>query len=95
MLPELSILAEQIPESELTLQGMVFVITGSLQYYENRNALKEEIEKRGGKVSGSVSSKTSGLINNDTTSNSSKNKKARELGIPVISEEIFRRKYLQ
>lgn len=95
LLPELSILAEQIPESELTLQGMVFVITGSLQYYENRNALKEEIEKRGGKVSGSVSSKTSGLINNDTTSNSSKNKKARELGIPVISEEIFRRKYLQ
>ncbi len=95
LLPELSILVEQIPESELTLQGMVFVITGSLQYYENRNALKEEIEKRGGKVSGSVSSKTSGLINNDTTSNSSKNKKARELGIPVISEEIFRRKYLQ
>lgn len=95
LLPELSISVEQIPESELTLQGMVFVITGSLQYYENRNALKEEIEKRGGKVSGSVSSKTTGLINNDTTSGSSKNKKARELGIPVISEETFRRKYLQ
>ncbi len=68
------------------LAGMTFVITGSLETYPNRDALKEEIEANGGKVAGSVSAKTSYLINNDLTSNSGKNKKARELGIPVISE---------
>ncbi len=68
------------------LAGMTFVITGSLESYPNRDALKEEIERSGGKVAGSVSAKTSYLINNDLTSNSGKNKKARELGIPVISE---------
>lgn len=80
------------PEKEMAAQifdGKTFVITGSLTKYENRNALKEEIEQLGGKVSGSVSSKTSYLINNDNTSNSSKNKKARELNIPVITEEEF------
>ena len=65
---------------------MTFVITGSLETYPNRDALKEEIEANGGKVAGSVSARTSYLINNDLTSNSGKNKKARELGIPVISE---------
>ena len=65
---------------------MTFVITGSLETYPNRDALKEEIEANGGKVAGSVSAKTSYLINNDLTSNSGKNKKAKELGIPIISE---------
>ena len=68
------------------LAGMTFVITGRLETYPNRDALKEEIEANGGKVAGSVSAKTSYLINNDLTSNSGKNKKAKELGIPIISE---------
>ena len=68
------------------LKDMTFVITGSLENYPNRDALKAEIEANGGKVAGSVSAKTSYLINNDITSNSGKNKKARDLGIPVISE---------
>lgn len=70
-------------------QGISFVITGSVSHYANRDALKEVIEARGGKVTGSVTSKTRYLINNDVTSNSSKNKKAKELGIPIISEETF------
>ena len=69
--------------------GKVFVITGSLTHFSNRNEMKELIEKNGGKVSGSVSSKTNFLINNDTGSNSSKNKKAKELGVEIISEEDF------
>ena len=71
------------------LSGKVCVITGSLEHFSNRNELKELIEKNGGKVSGSVSSKTNYLINNDTASNSSKNKKAKELGVEIISEEDF------
>lgn len=73
--------------------GMNFVITGSVHYFSNRAEVKELIESKGGKVTGSVTSKTSYLINNDTTSNSSKNKKARELGVPVISEEEFMAMY--
>ena len=69
--------------------GMNFVITGSLEHFKNRKELQELIERRGGKVTGSVTSKTNYLINNDVTSNSSKNKKARELGIPILSEEDF------
>ncbi len=69
------------------LEGLTFVITGSLHHYSNRNALKEELEAQGGKVTGSVTSKTDYLINNDLTSPSAKNKKARELGIPILSEE--------
>lgn len=69
--------------------GMNFVITGSVHHFANRAEVKELIESKGGKVTGSVTSKTNYLINNDTTSNSSKNKKARELGISVISEEEF------
>lgn len=69
--------------------GKVFVITGSLTHFSNRNEMKELIEKNGGKVSGSVSNKTNFLINNDTGSNSSKNKKAKELGVEIISEEDF------
>ena len=72
-----------------TLDDITFVITGSLNNFENRDALKAEIEKAGGKVSGSVSSKTNYLINNDMSSNSSKNKKANELGIPIINEDMI------
>lgn len=70
-------------------ENMNFVITGSVEHFANRKEVKEEIEKRGGKVTGSVTSKTSYLINNDTQSASSKNRKAKELGIPIISEEMF------
>lgn len=75
--------------SDDTLSGKVFVITGSVNHFANRNELKAFIESKGGKVTGSVTSKTSYLINNDTTSTSSKNKKARELNIPILSEEDF------
>lgn len=81
-------------EAEQTLAGMSFVITGSLNHFENRNAMKEEIEKRGGKVTGSVTGKTVCLINNDTASSSSKNKKAKELEVPILSEEAFMEEYL-
>ncbi len=74
---------------EQTLAGKTFVITGSVEHFANRKELQEKIESLGGKASGSVSAKTSYLINNDVTSNSSKNKKARELGIPILSEEDF------
>ncbi len=69
--------------------GKTFVITGSLNHFDNRDALKELIEDHGGKVSGSVSKKTAYLINNDLTSTSGKNKKAKELNIPIISEDDF------
>ncbi len=72
------------------LEGKTFVITGSLQHYENRDALKGEIERAGGKVAGSVSAKTAYLINNDLQSTSGKNKKAKELGIPIIDEETIK-----
>ena len=78
--------------SEQDLEGMTFVITGSLETYSNRDALKKEIEDRGGKVAGSVSAKTTCLINNDINSGSSKNKKAKSLGIPIINEEMFKNK---
>ena len=68
---------------------MNFVITGSVEHFANRNEVKELIEARGGKVTGSVTGKTNYLINNDVEFSSSKNKKARELGIPIISEEQF------
>lgn len=73
------------------LAGIAFVITGSLKHYDNRDALKAEIERAGGKVAGSVSAKTGYLINNDVTSASGKNKKAKELGVPIIDEETIRR----
>ena len=73
-------------EREDFLSGKTFVITGSLENYDNREELKAEIEHAGGKVAGSVSSKTSYLINNDVTSTSGKNKKAHELGIRIIAE---------
>ena len=73
---------------------MSFVITGSLNKFKNRDALKEKIESLGGKVAGSVSSKTTALINNDVESSSSKNKKAKSLNIPILSEDDFIEKYL-
>lgn len=94
LLKEVEIEKEEIDESEQTLSGMAFVVTGSLKHYESRKELKEEIEKRGGKVTGSVTSKTVCLINNDNTSSSSKNKKAKELQIPVLTEEEFIEQYL-
>ena len=71
------------------------MVTGSLNHYASRNELKEVIEKKGGKVTGSVTSKTVCLINNDNTSSSSKNKKAKELQIPILTEDEFLEKYLQ
>lgn len=80
------------PEGEgqpQSFAGVNFVVTGSVNHFANRDEVKAVIEARGGKVTGSVTSKTNYLINNDVTSNSSKNKKAKELGIPIISEEEF------
>lgn len=71
------------------MEGMNFVITGSVNHFSNRSEVKELIEGRGGKVTGSVTSKTKYLINNDSTSNSSKNKKAKELGVQIITEDEF------
>ena len=76
-------------DNEQIFAGMTFVITGNVYHYANRNEVKEVIEQRGGKVAGSVSSKTNYLINNDVASTSGKNKKAKELGIPIISEDDF------
>ena len=81
---------ESFEETGALLKGLTFVITGSLNHYANRDELKALIESLGGKVSGSVSAKTSYLINNDTTSTSGKNKKAKELGIAVIDEETIK-----
>ena len=89
LLAELTINQEQEPKEGGKLEGLTFVITGSLEHFENRKKLQETIEAEGGKAAGTVTSKTAYLINNDTASNSSKNKKAKELGIPIISEEEF------
>ena len=89
LLAEVTIERKAETEENKIFDGMVFVITGSVNHYENRKELQEVIEAHGGKATGSVTSKTSYLINNDTTSNSSKNKKAKELGVPIISEEDF------
>ena len=82
--------SEEAPSAQYDkIFGQTFVITGKLDLNKNRDALKAKIESLGGKVTGSVSSKTNYLINNDLTSTSAKNKKAKELGIPIISEEQF------
>ena len=94
LLREVEIEAERIQETRQNLAGMSFVITGSLTRFENRNAMKEEIERRGGKVTGSVTGKTVCLINNDVSSQSSKNKKAKELGVRIINEEDFAEEFL-
>ena len=92
LLAELTFEAEDEESGEgadEAFDGMNFVITGSLEHFKNRKELQELIERRGGKVTGSVTSKTNYLINNDVASSSSKNKKARELGVPILSEEEF------
>ena len=89
LLGELKLQKEEVREEELKLKDMIFVVTGSVNHFANRNELKEVIEKLGGKVTGSVTGKTNYLINNDVNSTSSKNKKARELGVPILSEEDF------
>lgn len=89
LLREVSIPEEEERADAQKLAGINFVITGSVNHFANRNEVKEKIESLGGKVTGSVTSKTNYLINNDVQSSSSKNKKARELGIPIISEEEF------
>lgn len=94
LLEELTIEQEEQDEEGQTLTGQSFVVTGSLEHFASRNELKDIIERKGGKVTGSVTSKTVCLINNDITSNSSKNKKAKELNIPIVTEEIFMTEYL-
>jgi len=89
LLDELEIEKEIVAAGAQILEGKVFVITGSVYHFANRNEVKAKIESLGGKVTGSVSAKTDYLINNDTASSSSKNKKAKELSIPIISEEDF------
>ena len=69
--------------------GLTFVITGDVHHFKNRDAFKAYVEAEGGKVAGSVSGKTSYLVNNDVESTSSKNKKAKSLGVPIISEDAF------
>ncbi len=85
--------APAVAEGGQTLAGMNFVVTGSLEHFASRNELKEIIEQMGGKVTGSVTGKTACLINNDVASASSKNKKAKELGVPILSEEDFLEQY--
>ena len=95
LLSEVTLEQENFSDAPLSLSGKSFVVTGSLNHFENRNALKEKIEALGGKVTGSVTGKTVCLINNDSTSDSSKNKKARELGVSVLTEEEFIEQYLK
>lgn len=85
--------AAPVEVGEQTLAGMTFVITGSVRQYANRDEFKASVEARGGKVAGSVSAKTNYLVNNDVTSTSGKNKKAKELGIEIISEDEFIARY--
>ena len=89
LLKEIQLEKEEISEDSKIFEGKTFVITGSVHHFSNRNELKSFIESKGGKVAGSVSSKTHYLINNDSESTSSKNKKARELGIPILTEDDF------
>ncbi len=89
LLQEIEFEQEQTEMAEKILDGITFVITGSLEHFANRNELKDKIELLGGKATGSVTKKTSYLINNDIESNSSKNKKAKELGVEIITEQDF------
>lgn len=90
------VIEEHEPEEKGSLcDGLTFVITGDVHHYKNRNELKAYIESQGGKVTGSVSKSTNYLINNDATSQSSKNKKAHELNIPIITEDEFIQKFAE
>ena len=89
LLQEVKLQKEEGEESAQIFENMNFVITGSVEHFANRREVKEIIESRGGKVTGSVTGKTNYLINNDVQSASSKNKKAKELNVPSISESQF------
>ena len=89
LLEQVRLIPEETADESTQISGKTFVITGSLNHFTNRNELKALIESKGGKVAGSVSSKTNYLINNDVASSSSKNKKARELEIPILDEQAF------
>ncbi|MDE7432720.1 MAG: NAD-dependent DNA ligase LigA, partial [Lachnospiraceae bacterium] len=90
LLAELNVVREDRGNNENNnISGKVFVITGSVKHFANRDEVKQVIEKMGGKVTGSVSKNTDYLINNDAMSSSSKNKKAKELGVAIITEEEF------
>ena len=91
---ELQIEVPKVDADSQTLSGMNFVITGSLNHFGSRNELKDLIEQKGGKVTGSVTGKTTCLINNDIASTSSKNKKAKELQVPILTEEDFLKQYM-
>ena len=93
LMAELKVETPVVEEGSQTLSGLSFVITGSLNHFANRNDLKDIIEAMGGKVTGSVTGKTTALVNNDVTSTSSKNKKAKELGIKILSEDDFLEEY--
>lgn len=89
LMPKLELVKESDEGRSDQLAGLTFVITGKVEHFDNRDALKAAVEKAGGKTSSAVSSKTDYLINNDISSGSSKNRKAKELGIPIITEEEF------
>lgn len=93
LLEQVNIKKPDTNKNAQNMEGLTFVITGSVENFPNRNAVKDFIEKRGGKVTGSVSAKTNYLINNDAMSNSSKNKKAKQLGVEIITEEQFLEKW--
>jgi DNA ligase (NAD+) len=93
LMEELQVETPAVEEGSGTLEGLSFVVTGSLIHFASRNDLKDLIERRGGKVTGSVTGKTACLINNDIASTSSKNKKAKELGVPILSEDDFLAQY--
>ena len=95
LLVELNISQSSSAPTGNSCEGLTFVITGDVHHYKNRNELKAYIESQGGKVTGSVSKSTSFLINNDVESSSGKNKKAKELSIPIISEEEFIARFVQ
>lgn len=93
LMKELEIVEQEAVEKGSACDGLTFVITGDVHHYKNRNELKAYIESQGGKVTGSVSKSTNFLINNDAASQSSKNKKAHELNIPIITEDEFIEKF--
>ena len=95
LLVELNISQSSSAPTGNSCEGLTFVITGDVHHYKNRNELKAYIESQGGKVTGSVSKSTSFLINNDVESSSGKNKKAKELSIPIISEEEFIARFIK
>ncbi len=94
LLPQLTVVAAQLAPTGNRCEGLTFVITGDVHHYKNRNELKAYIEQQGGKVASAVSGSTSFLINNDVASTSGKNKKAQQLGIPILSEDDFIARYV-